>query len=50
MHWKFQFIQIFPDGTRKKVVEIICTLYETCLEQERIYNRLYNGHAIIRAI
>ena len=50
MHWKFQFIQELPDGTRKKVVEIICQLYETCLEQERIYRNLYNGHAIIKTL
>lgn len=50
MHWKFQFIQELPDGKRKKVVEMICHLYETCLEQERIYSKLYAGHAIIRAL
>lgn len=50
MHWKFQFFAPDPiTGRSKKIVEIICQLYETCLEQESIYYKLYkNGHSEIK--
>ena len=49
--YKFQYMRRDKTtGKFKKIVEMYLHLYETCLEQERIYNRLYDGHAIIRAI
>lgn len=49
--YKFQYLRKDAiTGKITKVVEMYLHLYESCLEQERIYNRLYNGHAIIRAI
>lgn len=49
MRWKFQFFTKDPiTGRSKKVAEIICQLYETCMEQERIYYKLYsNGRSAI---
>lgn len=49
--YKFQYLKKDKvTGKITKIVEMYLHLYESCLEQERIYNFLYEGHAIIRAI